>query len=237
MPKVGVVLSGCGFLDGAEIYEATLTLLCLDRRGISYQCLAPDVEQLHVVNHVTKEATSEKRNVLTEAARIARGRIEPLEIGWLDRLDAVIFPGGFGAAKNYCDFALKGAACKINPLVESFMRKAVERQLPIGAICIAPVVLARALKGLDMHPRLTVGALSDAARAIDEFGGRHVVCPVTECVVDHELNIVSTPAFMYDARISEVEQGVDKLVDQIAALINAICHSEVAQKLRVDQQH
>lgn len=219
MPKVGVVLSGCGYLDGAEIYEATLTLLALDRRGIQYQCLAPDVQQMHVVNHVTKQPTNETRNVLVEAARIARGKIEALSEDWLNRCDAVIFPGGFGAAKNYCDFAVRGTGCDIHPLVSSFMRKAVERRTPVGVICIAPVVLACALRGLDLHPRLTVGALGDAAQAVEDFGSRHVVCPVTDCVVDQTLNIVSTPAFMYDARISEVALGIDRLVAQIAELI------------------
>ncbi|MBK6766126.1 MAG: isoprenoid biosynthesis glyoxalase ElbB [bacterium] len=219
MSKIGVVLSGCGFLDGAEIYEATLTLLAIDRRGITYQCLAPDVEQLHVVNHLTKQPTGESRNVLIEAARIARGKIEPLAEQWLDHCDAVIFPGGYGAAKNYCDFAVKGTGCDIHPLVASFMRKAVERKLPVGVICIAPVVLARALKGMNIHPRLTVGGPGGAAEAIESFGSRHIACSVTECIVDDTLNIVSTPAFMYDARISEVAQGVDNLVEKIAALI------------------
>lgn len=228
MPKVGVVLSGCGFLDGAEIYEATLTLLALDRRGISYQCLAPDVPQMHVVNHRTREATGDSRNVLVEAARLARGKIEPLTVDWIEKLDAVIFPGGFGAAKNFCDFAVKGTGCSIHPLVEEFMRKAVESRLPVGVICISPVVLARALKGVDIHPRLTVGASSDASRAIEAFGSMHGTCSVTECVVDKTLSIVSTPAFMYDARISEVEQGINKLVEQIAALMTVVHQGEVA---------
>jgi enhancing lycopene biosynthesis protein 2 len=155
MNKVGVVLSGCGYLDGAEIYESVLTLLALDRKNIPYQCLAPDIEQMHVVNHLTGTPMSEKRNVLIEAARIARGKIQPLSDSWLDKLDAVIFPGGFGAAKNYCDYAVKGDDCLMQPVVESFMIKAVERGLPIGVICISPLVLARALKGRNLHPKNT----------------------------------------------------------------------------------
>ena len=221
MHTVGVVLSGCGYLDGAEIYEATLTLLSLDKREIAYQCLAPNVPQLHVVNHKTGEATGESRNVLVEAARIARGKIEPLSEAWLDKLDAVIFPGGFGAAKNYCDFAVNGEGCTIHPVVESFMQKTVTARKPLGVICISPVVLARALKGLDLHPQLTVGKSSGASQAVDNFGSRHVECAVTDCIVDHELRVVSTPAFMHSARISEVALGIDKLVEQIAALIPA----------------
>ncbi|MCC6477070.1 isoprenoid biosynthesis glyoxalase ElbB [bacterium] len=221
MKKVGVVLAGCGYLDGAEIYESVFTLLSLDRRGIAYQCLAPDVPQMHVVNHLKGEPTNETRNVLVEAARIARGKIEPLDESWISKLDAVIFPGGFGAAKNYCDFAVKGEDCSIHPLVESFMTKVVEAGKPLGVICISPVVLARALKGKSVHPKLTVGAEGNASNALEAFGSKHVVCPVTEMVVDEQHKIVSTPAFMYSVRVSEVAQGIDKLVVRIAEFIGA----------------
>jgi enhancing lycopene biosynthesis protein 2 len=212
---VGVVLAGCGFLDGAEIYESVLTLLFLDRAGVRYQCLAPDIPQMHVVDHVTKQPTNEQRRVLVEAARIARGTIQPLDDLWLTKLGAVIFPGGFGAAKNYCDYAVKGDACSIHPVVESFMQKAVAAKLPVGVICISPVVLARALRDEDVHPRLTVGAPSGAAESVEHFGSRHVVCEVTDCVVDQERRIVSTPAYMCNAPISDVAKGIEKLVREI----------------------
>lgn len=221
MKKVGVVLAGCGYLDGAEIYESVFTLLSLDKRGIPYQCLAPDVPQMHVVNHLMGEPTSESRNVLVEAARIARGKIEALDESWIAKLDAVIFPGGFGAAKNYCDFAVKGTECSMNPLVESFMTKVVEAGKPLGVICISPVVLARALKGKPVHPLLTVGAKGNASSALETFGSKHVVCHVTEMVVDEQHKIVSTPAFMCSARVSDVAQGIDKLVERIAEFIGA----------------
>ncbi len=221
MKTVGVVLSGCGFLDGAEIYESVLTLLYLDRAGIRYQCLAPDVPQMHVVNHATQKPTSESRNVLVEAARIARGKIEPLNDKWVDKLDAVIFPGGYGAAKNYCDFAVKGTDCALDPIVESFMTKVVAAGKPIGLICISPVVFARAFQGKNLHAKLTVGAPSGAADAVEKFGSTHVACPVTEHVVDREHKVVTTPAYMYDARISEVAQGIEKLVRDVIALMNA----------------
>ncbi len=176
---------------------------------------------MHVVNHKISEPTNESRNVLIEAARIARGKIEPLDKAWLDNCDAVIFPGGFGADKNYCDFAVKGEGCSIHPLVEVFMREAVAQKKPLGVVCISPVVLARALKGTNFHPQITVGQSSGASQAVDNFGSKHIICAVTDCVVDKALKIVSTPAFMYDARISEVAQGIDKLVAQIAALIDA----------------
>lgn len=219
MPRVGVVLAGCGFMDGAEIYESTLTMLSLDRRGIEYQCLAPDIQQMHVVNHRTGEVSTESRNVLSEAARIARGKIEPLSDSWIERLEGFILPGGFGAAKNYCDFAVNGEECSINPILESFLRKVVTAKKPLGVICISPVVLARALKGTNMSPRLTVGGNSAASRAVDNFGSVHTNCAVTDCIVDKSYNIVSTPAFMYNARISEVEQGIDKMIEEFSRLL------------------
>ena len=215
MKPIGVVLAGCGYLDGAEIYESVLTLLNLDRMGATYQCLAPDLPQMHVVNHLTGQPTGEARGVLVEAARIARGKIAPLDLSWVDQLDAVIFPGGFGAAKNFCDFAVKGEGCTIQPVVESFMRAMVEARKPVGAICISPVVLARALKGSGVRATLTLGALSGASAAAEAFGAIHHVCDVDDCVVDHEHLIVTTPAYMYGARISEVERGIEKLVKQI----------------------
>jgi enhancing lycopene biosynthesis protein 2 len=206
-------------MDGAEIYESVLTLLTLDRHGISYQCFAPDIPQMHVVNHATGNVVPETRNVLTEAARLARGQIKALDLEAVDKHDAFIFPGGFGAAKNYCDWAVKGEACEMNPLMEAFMRRVVERKKPIGVICIAPLVLARALKGTQVHPKLTVGAASGAAKGVEAFGSEHVVCGVKEIVVDRTNRIVSTPAYMYDAKISDVAIGIDALVQEVIALM------------------
>jgi enhancing lycopene biosynthesis protein 2 len=222
MPKtVGVVLAGCGFLDGAEIYESVLTLLYLDRAGVPYQCLAPDVPQLHVINHFTQQPTQETRSVLIEAVRIARGNIQPLSDEWVDKLDAVIFPGGFGAAKNYMDYAVKGDACAIQPTVESFLRKIVAARKPLGMICISPLVLARAFKGANVHPTITLGAMSGASKSAETFGARHVECIVTNCVADRELRIVTTPAYMYDTHIADAAQGIEKLVREIISMMNA----------------
>jgi enhancing lycopene biosynthesis protein 2 len=217
--KVGVVLAGCGYLDGAEIYESVLTLLFLDRAGVAYQCLAPDVEQMHVVDHKSGQPTGEKRKVLTEAARIARGKIEPLNDSWIGRLDAVIFPGGFGAAKNYCDYAVKGDDCSMSPVVESFMRKFVDSKKPIGLVCISPVVFARAMKGTGLAPLLTAGDASSAAASIEKFGGKHRVCSAVDCVVDREHKIVSTPAYMLDTHIADAAQGIEKLVREVVSFI------------------
>lgn len=220
MKQVGVILAGCGFLDGAEIYESVLTLYNLDRQGIPYQCLAPDIQQMHVVNHATGEPTNEKRSVFIEAARVARGSIQKLDNSWIDQLDAFIFPGGFGAAKNYCDYAVKGDNCSMNPIVESFMNKCVASGKPVGVICIAPLVLARALKDKNIHPTLTIGDSKGAAASVEKFGSKHQVCPVTEIVTDYDHRIVSTPAYMYNTHIADVAKGIEKLVQQVIAFMN-----------------
>ena len=221
MKTIGVVLAGCGFLDGAEIYESVLTLLALDRAGVACQCLAPDVPQLHVVNHLTGGVMNETRSVLVEAARIARGNIKPLDNSWVEKLDAVIFPGGFGAAKNYCYWAVRGDDCTIDPAIESFMWKVIAAKKPVGLICISPLVFARAFRGKELPVKLTVGGPSPAAVSIEKFGARHTICPVTEVVVDREYKVVSTPAYMYDTHIADAAVGIEKLVREVIALASA----------------
>ncbi|MFH1010074.1 MAG: isoprenoid biosynthesis glyoxalase ElbB [bacterium] len=222
MAKVAVILSGCGFLDGAEIHESVLTLLALDKAGISYQCVAPNIPQMHVVNHLTGQpVAAEARQILVEAARIARGDIKDLATVNPADFDGVILPGGYGAAKNLCDYAVKGDACQINPLVEAFLVKMVEARKPVGVICISPVVLARALKGRNLHPKLTIGTDLGTAKSIEAFGSRHVECATRDCIVDEEYRIVSTPAYMTGKSISEVAAGIERLVREFARLLGA----------------
>lgn len=216
--RVAVVLSGCGFLDGAEIHEAVSTLLAIDRAGASYQVFAPDKPQLDVVNHAARQpAAGEQRNVMVEAARIARGNIQPLARLKMADHDAVVMPGGFGAAKNLVDYATKGAACGIDPDVERVLREAHGLKKPIGAICIAPVIVARAL-GADHHPTLTIGNDEATAADLQKLGARHAPAAVTEIAVDEANRIVTTPAYMCTERISEVWEGVSKLVDRLLAM-------------------
>jgi enhancing lycopene biosynthesis protein 2 len=219
MPLVGVVLSGCGVFDGAEIHESVITLLALDRRGAKYQCIAPDTNQLHVVNHLTGEvAADETRNVLVEAARIARGEIKNLADVKATDFDAIIFPGGYGAAKNLCNFAVKGADCDVHPEVQRFVLEALEAKIPLGILCIAPVLLARIAPGVKLRPNLTIGTDEDTASAIVTMGACHVACPVNEFVVDEENRIVTTPAYMLAQRISEAAEGIEKLIDRVLEL-------------------
>jgi enhancing lycopene biosynthesis protein 2 len=213
--KVAVILSGCGFKDGGEIYEATLTLLALDEADAVVQCFAPDMPQLHVVNHLTGEEMPESRNVLVEAARLARGHIRPVTEARVEDFDALIIPGGFGAAKNLCNFAVKGSDMTVQPEVLAFAKGMHAAGKPVGLVCIAP---AMAPKIGGAGTQYTIGNDAGTAAAINAMGGRHVECAVDDCVVDRERKIVTTPAYMYPARIREARTGISKLVAAVLDL-------------------
>lgn len=218
--KVGVVLSGCGVFDGSEIHEAVLTLVALDEAGAEAICMAPNVAQRHVINHLTGEvAAGETRNVLVEAARIARGNVRDLASVDAAELDAVILPGGFGAAKNLSDFALAGDACSVHPEVARLIRSARAAGKPVGAICIAPVLLAKVLGS--ESPRLTIGTDAGTAAAVNAMGACHVDCAVSGTVVDDEKRLVTTPAYMLASSISEAASGIEKLVLEVLRLAAA----------------
>lgn len=215
---VGVVLAGCGFLDGAEIHEATLTLLALDRAGVTVRCMAPNTQQMHVVNHRTstpREGSS--RNVLEESARIARCEISDMaEVSSKD-LDALIFPGGFGAAKNLCTYALDGPNCSVHPEVARLIEETYAENKPLGFICIAPVLGAKVLGKHGIS--LTIGTDAGTGKDIEAMGATHIPSPVENTVVDEEHRVVSTPAYMLGPSIAPVAQGIDKLVAQVLAWI------------------
>lgn len=215
--KVAVALAGCGFYDGAEIHEAVLTLLALDQHGATYQCFAPNIEQMHVVNHVTGEPSAgEKRNVMVEAARIARGKIQDLATARVEDFDALIVPGGFGAAENLCDFAVKGTAMTVQPDLLRFAQAMRDARKPIGLICIAPTMSAKIFgKGV----QCTIGNDAETAAAIEAMGGKHVACPVEKAVVDERNKLVTTPAYMLAQRIGEAAKGINDCVDKVLKLI------------------
>jgi enhancing lycopene biosynthesis protein 2 len=218
--RVAVVVAGCGFLDGAEIHEAVCAMLALDQAGASYQLFAPDKPQLDVIDHDRQQPVSgQSRNVLTEAARIARGNIKPLSTLDMAEYDALVLPGGFGAAKNLVDYAAKGTSCRIDPDVERTLKQAHAQRKPIGAMCISPVVVAKAL-GADHHPVLTIGTDAETASDLEKLGARHTKAPADGVVVDDANRIVSTPAYMSAKRISEVWEGVSKLVHNVLQLAN-----------------
>ena len=213
---VGVVLSGCGFLDGAEIQEATLTLLSLDKRGAKAVCLAPDVEQMHVVDHRSgKPVEGAKRNVLTESARIARGEVRDLATAKGGDFDAVVFVGGYGAAKNLCSWAVDGPKMKVNPEVERLIREVHQAHKPLGFICISPVIAAKVVGG---GVKLTIGDDVDTAKGLEALGARHVAHKVDEIEVDTQQKVVSTPAYMLGPSVAAVAQGIDRLVGAVLEL-------------------
>jgi len=218
--RIGVVLSGCGVQDGAEIHEAVLTLLALDRAGAESVCMAPDRDQVDVVNHRTGQPTGERRNVLVEAARIARGKIRPVTEVRAAELDGIVLPGGYGAAKNVCTFAVDGAECRVDAGVATLLRDLHAAGKPIAALCIAPAVLA-AVFGKSLQPELTIGNDPGTAKALESMGARHRPAAVTEVVVDHKNRLVTTPCYMYDARISEVATGAERAVQALLALAGA----------------
>lgn len=219
MKKIAVILSGCGVYDGAEIHESVLTLLALEQNGLDYQCFAPNIEQMHVINHLTGDvAEGESRNVLVEAARIARGNIKDLAQAKESDFDAAVLPGGFGAAKNLCDFAVKGSDCTVNPDVERFIKAMATAKKPVGFICIAPAMIPR-LYG--EGSRLTIGNDKETASAIEAMGGVHMACPVEDIVYDEERNLLSTPAYMLAGSVSEAASGISKLVAKLASLLKS----------------
>lgn len=213
--NVCVILSGCGVFDGAEIHESVITLLALARAGATCGCAAPDKPQLHVVNHLSGAiAEGETRNVLVEAARIARGVIQPLSAIRAADFDAVFLPGGFGAAKNLSDFAILGAEGAADPELVRVLGEFRAAGKPIGAVCISPAVLVLALG----EGQVTIGSDGATAAAIEASGGQHVACPVTEMHVDTARRIVTAPAYMVDASIDQVALGIEKAVQATLAL-------------------
>lgn len=214
--KIAVVLSGCGNRDGAEIHESTLTLWAIHKHGADYQCFAPNIPQHHVLNHITGKEMNEQRNVLVEAARIARGNIKDLKQFNQAEHDALIFPGGLGAAKNLSTYAFDGPDCIINQDVEHAVKAMLKAGKPIGALCIAPVILAKVLG----RGELTVGHDASTAANIETMGAHHTQTTHGEIVVDRINKVVSTPCYMLEARVDQIADGAEKLVKAVLELTN-----------------
>ena len=215
MTIIGVCLSGCGVNDGSEIHESVITVLTLDRAGAKILYTAPDMEQTKVVNHLTGTKMNESRNVLVESARIARGEITDLAGLTADNFDGLIFPGGFGAALNLCGFALKGADCDIHPEVKRIIQEMLKANKPLGFICIAPAVFARATKDEEKTVKITIGNDQETADQIEKLGSQHEPCAVDDYIVDENNKIATTPAYMLAGNISEAALGIEKLVGKI----------------------
>ncbi len=211
MKKFAVVLAGNGVFDGAEIHEATLTLYAINKNGADYEIFAPDIPQHHVINHITGKEMNEQRNVLIESARIARGKINDLKNFNPAVFDALIFPGGFGAAKNLCDFAFKGPECTVNEDVAKAITGMHKAGKPIGALCISPVLLAKVLKDVE----ITIGQDEGTAEAISALGAKHKKTNHTEVTVDEKNKVFTTPCYMLDANIAQIGDGAENIVKEM----------------------
>jgi len=214
--KFAVVLSGCGVYDGAEIHEAVLTLLAIDRQGGSYACFAPNVAQMHVIDHASGQEMPESRNVLVEAARIARGAIADLASFKAAEFDAIIFPGGFGAAKNLCSFAVDGPGCSVQPDVAAAIQAMRAAGKPIGALCISPALMAKVLGAVDV----TIGNDAGTAQAIEAMGAKHVAAGHGEVVVDAAAKLATSPCYMLEASISQIAEGAENVVKSLIKLMD-----------------
>ena len=212
MKKIAVILSGSGVFDGAEIHESVLALHAIEKQGASWHCFAPNIEQLHVINHITGEEMAETRNVLTEAARIERGNIEDVAKLNAEEFDALLLPGGFGAAKNLTDFAVNGAECSINTHIASACRAFAQARKPAGYLCIAPAIIPMIY---DNGVKGTIGTDDATASAFNALGGEHITCEVDDIVFDEEHKVLSTPAYMLAGNISQAASGIEKLVSKL----------------------
>ncbi|MCF8296507.1 MAG: isoprenoid biosynthesis glyoxalase ElbB [Saprospiraceae bacterium] len=215
MKKFAVVLSGCGVFDGAEIHEAIMTLLAIKKQGADYDIFAPNIPQHHVINHITGEEMNEKRNVLIESARIARGKISDLKDFKAENYDALIFPGGFGAAKNLSTFAFKGADSEVNSDVEIAIKSMFKLKNPIGALCIAPAVLAKVLGNIEV----TIGQDAGTAEQIEKAGAKHITSNNGEVVIDEKNKIFTNPCYMLEANIVHIEEGAGNVVEAMMRFV------------------
>ena len=209
MKKFAIVLAGCGVFDGAEIHEATLTMLAIKEQGAEYEVFAPDIPQHHVINHLTGKEMKESRNVLIEAARIARGEIKNLEEFYASDFDALIFPGGFGAAKNFSTVAFKGADAEVNPIVEKAVKSMLSAKKPIGALCISPAFIAKIIGDV----KVTIGQDEETAKVIEAMGGTHIYTDHGDVVVDDDKLVFTTPCYMLEADIVQIWDGAYNIVE------------------------
>jgi len=211
MKKFAIILAGCGVYDGAEIHEAVMTMYAVKKNGAEYQIFAPDISQHHVVNHLTGAEMPETRNVLVESARIARGKIQPLDELIIRDFDALIFPGGFGVAKNLCSYAFEGAACTVNPEITNLLRDTVSLRKPIGALCISPVLLAKIFGDVT----ITVGPDESDAQNVTLMGANHVVTKHGDVIIDEKHRLFTTPCYQLDSTIVQIAEGTDNIVKAI----------------------
>lgn len=213
MKKIAVILSGCGVYDGSEIHETTLSLYFLSKNEVEYDCFAPDKDQHHVINHIDGSEQKEIRNVLVESARIARGSIKSLSEFDINHYDAILFPGGFGAAKNLSDYAFKGDDFSVDKEIENLIKSVHKAKKPIGALCISPVLIAKVLGA-----RVTIGTDKITAASVEKIGGIHINKVYHEVCIDEKNKIISTPCYMLAENIYQVGVGIEAAIAALLGL-------------------
>lgn len=222
MKNILVLLAGCGAKDGAEIQEAVLTLLAINKEGAQYTCASLNKKQKHVLNFIDDSEMDQERNMMTEAARISRGQMEDLANLSMKDFDALLLPGGFGVAKNFCSFAFDGTRASVEPEVKRIIQEAYDMKKPIGAVCISPALVALSLAEKNPEIVLTLGTAEEANKNLTEIGVKSKSCPTTSFVVDETNKIVSSPAYMHgDSSISELEEGISKCVKAVIEMTYA----------------
>lgn len=225
--KIGIIFSGSGVFDGTEIQEGVFTLLAIKKVGAEAVCFAPDIKQHHVINHITGEEMNESRNVLVESARITRGAIQSLDNFDPAQLDALVLPGGFGAAKNLTGWAFSGPDGEINEQVKNAIVSMVKSKKPIAGLCMGPTVIAKALENSDVSATLTVGStdspspyeIDAISQGMEKTGATVVMKTIEEIAVDTENKIVTAPCYMMEADILQIRNNVQKAVDALVKLI------------------
>nr|MDA3823965.1 isoprenoid biosynthesis glyoxalase ElbB [Bacteroidales bacterium] len=215
MKNFAVILSGCGVFDGAEIHESTLSLLSIVKNGAGYTLFAPDIDQHHVINHLSGEEMNESRNVLVESARIARGNIQALSTFNEKGFDALLFPGGFGVAKNLSDWAFKGPEGDVLSEVSEAIASMIKAKKPIGALCISPILLAKVVEGAI----LTIGKDSATANGLEAAGAKHIETKHGEVIVDKKNKLITSPCYMLDATIIQIAEGAENVIKEMIKLM------------------
>lgn len=225
--KIGVLLHGSGVYDGTEIQEAVFTLLALAEAGVEAVCIAPNVQQHHVLNHLTGEELPETRNVLIESARIARGNVRDIATVSADELDALVMPGGFGTAKNITNWAFAGPDCTILDSVRKLIVDLVHQHKPIVGLCMSPTTIAKALEGSGIETTLTVGTTTEAspydiagiAGGIEKVGQKAAMKSVHEIAIDEQHRIITAPCYMMEASILEVRSNIKQAIDALMGML------------------
>lgn len=218
MSKVCLILSGAGHLDGAELRESIFTLLSLDEKNIPVDIFAPNIDQYHVINHLNGEEMTEKRNVLIEAARVARGKVQDLNELNPENYDAIVLPGGFGVAKNLCDFAFKGKEASAIDKIKNLIKHFHQNQKPICAICIAPALVAIALENENIE--ITIGNDEETIKVLEDIGATHIKKPITGHHIDEKNKIITTPAYMYGTgKLSNIYTGISQTIDALHTML------------------